>query len=73
MVCQDRWSLVTSSIILKCRTFCQKYLVLRGSGLSRRTSLYNLYRFIANGLESLKILKSEDLSPQSDQCDWLRI
>ncbi len=27
VVCQDRWSLVTGSVILKCRFFCQKYVV----------------------------------------------
>ncbi len=27
VVCQDRWSLVTGSVILKCRPFCQKYVV----------------------------------------------
>ncbi len=27
VVCKDRWSLVTGSVILKCRPFCQKYVV----------------------------------------------
>ena len=27
VVCQDRWSLMTGSIILKCRSFCQKSVV----------------------------------------------
>ncbi len=41
VVCQDRWSLVTGSVILKCRSFCQKSVVFQrqvvshGSGLSR--------------------------------------
>ncbi len=39
MVLQDRLSLVTGSITLKCVTFCQEYMVLqnrwsRGGGLS---------------------------------------
>ena len=29
MVSQDRWFLVPSSITLKCRTFCQEYLVFQ--------------------------------------------
>ncbi len=38
VVSQDRWSLVTGSITLKCWTFCQEYLVFQdrsshGSGL----------------------------------------
>ena len=47
MVSQDRWSLVTGSITLKCGTFCQEYLafkdtqvVFHGSGLSREVLLY---------------------------------
>ncbi len=27
VVCQDRWSLVTSSVILKCKSFCQKCMI----------------------------------------------
>ncbi len=27
VVCQDRWSLVTGSVILNCRSFCQKCVV----------------------------------------------
>ncbi len=27
VVCQDRWSLVTGLVILKCRYFCQKSVV----------------------------------------------
>ncbi len=27
VVCQDRWSLVTGSAVLKCRSFCQKCVV----------------------------------------------
>ncbi len=27
VVCQDRWSLVTGSVTLKCRSFCQKCVV----------------------------------------------
>ncbi len=27
VVCQDRWSLVTGSVILNCRSFCQKCMV----------------------------------------------
>ncbi len=27
LVCRDRWSLVTGSVVLKCRSFCQKYVV----------------------------------------------
>ncbi len=27
LVCQDRWSLVTGSVTLKCRAFCQKCVV----------------------------------------------
>ncbi len=27
VVCQDRWSLVTGSVILECRSFCQKCVV----------------------------------------------
>ena len=34
-------SLVTGSIALKCGTFCQEYVVLQGSGLSRQVSLYS--------------------------------
>ncbi len=30
MVSQDRWSLVTGSVALKCGTFCQEYVVLQG-------------------------------------------
>ena len=30
MVSEDRWSLVTDSVKLKCRTFCQDYLVFQG-------------------------------------------
>ncbi len=29
VVCQDRWSLVTGSVILKYRSFCQKWVVCR--------------------------------------------
>ncbi len=29
MVSQDRWSLVTGSYTLECRTFCQKLVVLQ--------------------------------------------
>ncbi len=29
MVSQDRWSLVTGSVALKCGTFCQEYVVLQ--------------------------------------------
>ncbi len=29
MVSQDRWSLVTGSVALKCRTFCQEYVILQ--------------------------------------------
>ncbi len=28
VVFQDKWSLVTGSVYIKCRTFCQEYLVL---------------------------------------------
>ncbi len=41
VVCQDRWSLVTGSVILKCRSFCKKCVVFsrlvvsHGGGLSR--------------------------------------
>ncbi len=44
VVSQDRWSLPTCSITLKCRTFYQKYLIFQdshGSGLSRQVSLCN--------------------------------
>ncbi len=45
VVSQDRY-LVTGSITLKYRTFCQEYLVFQdmwshGSGLSRQVSLYS--------------------------------
>ncbi len=30
VVCQDRWSLVTGSVILKCRSLCQKCVVCQG-------------------------------------------
>ncbi len=44
MVSQDRWSLVTGSVALKCVTFCKEYVVLKvvshSSGLSRQVSLY---------------------------------
>ena len=49
VVCQDRWSLVTGSVIMKCtgRSFCRKCMVCQdrwshGSGLSRQVSLYVL-------------------------------
>ncbi len=29
MVCQDRWSLVTGSVTLKCRSFCKKCVVFQ--------------------------------------------
>ncbi len=29
MVSQGRWSLVAGSVILKCETFCQEYVVLQ--------------------------------------------
>ena len=29
MVCQDRWTLVTGSVVLKGGTFCQEYVVLQ--------------------------------------------
>ncbi len=29
VVCQDRWSLVTGSVILKCKSFCQKCMVFQ--------------------------------------------
>ncbi len=29
MISQDRWSLVTGSVTLKCGTFCQEYVVLQ--------------------------------------------
>ncbi len=29
VVCQDRWSLVTGSVMLKCRSFCQKCMVFQ--------------------------------------------
>ena len=38
-----RWFLVTGSFTLKCRTFCQKYLIFQDShdsGLSRQVTLY---------------------------------
>ena len=45
VVCQDKWSLVTGSVILKCRSFCQKMcgllrqVIPHASGLSRQVSL----------------------------------
>ncbi len=45
MVSQNRWSLVTGSFTLQCRTFCQKtggplrQVDFHGSGLSRQVSL----------------------------------
>ncbi len=30
VVCQDRWSLVTGTVILKCRSFCRKCMVCQG-------------------------------------------
>ncbi len=47
-VCQDRWSLVTGPVIVKCtsRSFCKKMcglskqVVSHGSGLLRQVSLY---------------------------------
>ncbi len=33
IVCQDRWSLVTGSVALKCNTFCQEYVVLQDRSL----------------------------------------
>ena len=41
IVCHDRWSLVTGSIILKCRTLIYRICVVcQDSGLSRQVSLY---------------------------------
>ncbi len=45
VVGQDRWSQVTGSVILKCKSFCQvcglsRQVVPHGSGLSRKGSLY---------------------------------
>ncbi len=50
VVCQDRWSLVTGStcsIALKCRTFCQEYVVFQDrwslmAVVSGQVSLYTL-------------------------------
>ena len=46
VVCQDRWSLVTGSIILKCLLpkmyGLSRWMVSRGSGLSRLVPLYSL-------------------------------
>ncbi len=47
VVCQDRWSLVWGSVILKCGSFCQNCVVFQdrwshGSGLPREVSLYRL-------------------------------
>ncbi len=47
MLSQDRWSLVTGSVVLKCWSFCKKCVVFQDrwshfSGLSRRVSLYML-------------------------------
>ena len=49
VVLQDRWSLVTGSVIhvLKCRSFCQKWVVVQGrwshgSGLTRQVLCSNM-------------------------------
>ena len=39
VVCQDRWSLVTGSVILKYRSFCRKCVYCKTGGLSWQRSL----------------------------------
>ncbi len=51
VVCQDRWSLVTGSVTLKCWSFYQKCVVCQDrwslmAGLWRQVSLYNDFFFM---------------------------
>ena len=49
LVCQDRWSLATGSVILKCMSFCRKCMALSRNVVSWQWSLktgFTVERFI---------------------------
>ncbi len=68
MVAQERWSLVTGSVALKCGIFCQKFVILQdrctvyhGSGSSRQVSLYVKFQNFTFINKSLEIFLSRYL------------
>ena len=58
VVCQDRWSLVAGSVILKCSSFCKKVWPFKTGGLWWQWALKTGFTVIYNVALLINICKS---------------
>ena len=75
VVCQDRWSLVTGSVILKCGS-CQKCVVCQDRWSLVAVAFQDKFHCILGNISSPQLplpedLEKGDLNLVTPDCDWL--